>query len=307
MWCMTRIRLRPAVALASIAGVSSLFLAACTQDASSTEGTESAAPSASSEAPPTEAPVNGVDAKEYASSDPEADSYGFVTPSGKWLCAIIPTKNLAGCASHPTAGPLGVPGTPQIASPDGGPPAEANLITVEAGKEPSFQNWNQAVFPGNANVLPYATTLAIDGFSCNVQFSGVSCRDDATDKGFTISTSGYTFEFTPLPVSLPSASPPQIAPTPAPLPQQARGSNQCGPVVYPETGKPATVVIVKGTLRCDEAHTMLTKYFAAPDKSEPVYSFDGWECRLSGDPESAEIGYTINCSDDNGNTVVAQP
>ncbi|MFD6057949.1 hypothetical protein ACFWG4_07940 [Rhodococcus wratislaviensis] len=305
MWCMTRIR--PAVALASISGASLLLLAACTQDASSTGGTESAAPSTSGEAPAAEAPVNGVDAKEYAAGDPETDSYGFVTPSGKWLCAIIPTKKLAGCASHPTAGPLGVPGTPQIASPDGGPPAEANVIAVEAGKEPSFQNWNQAPFPGNAHVLPYDTTLAIDGFSCNVQFSGVSCREDATDKGFTISTSGYKFEYTPIPVSLPSAIPPPIAPTPAPLPQQARGSNQCGPIVYPETGKPATVVIVKGTLRCDEAHTMLTKYFAAPDKSEPVYSFDGWECRLAGDPGSAEIGYTINCTDGNGNTVVAQP
>ncbi|MFD9664732.1 hypothetical protein ACFWAY_24415 [Rhodococcus sp. NPDC059968] len=304
---MTGIRLRSAVALASIAGVSSLFLAACNQDASSSGDSESPAPSASIAAPAAEAPVNGVDAKQYAASDPETDAYGFVTPSGKWLCAIVPAKNLAGCASHPTAGPLGVPGTPQIASSDGGPTAEANLIAIEAGKEPSFQNWNQAVFPGDANVLLYDTTLAIDGFSCNVQFSGVSCRDDATDKGFTISTSGYKFEFTPVPVSLPSASPPPIAPTAAPLPQQARGSNQCGPVVYPETGKPATVVIVKGTLRCDEAHAMLTKYFAAPDKSEPVYSFDGWECRLAGDPESAEIGYTINCSDDNGNTVVAQP
>ena len=286
---------------------SSLFLAACTQDASSTEGTESAAPSASSEAPPAEAPVNGVDAKEYASSDPEADAYGFVTPSGKWLCAIIPTKNLAGCASHPTAGPLGVPGTPQIASPDGGPPAEANLIAVEAGKEPSFQNWNQAVFPGNANVLPYDTTLAIDGFSCNVQFSGVSCREDATDKGFTISTSGYKFEFTPI-----TREPPQREPTAdrahrGPAPPAGPRIESVWPRCLSGDGKPATVVIVKGTLRCDEAHTMLTKYFAAPDKSEPVYSFDGWECRLAGDPESAEIGYTINCTDDNGNTVVAQP
>ncbi|MFE5699875.1 hypothetical protein [Rhodococcus koreensis] len=304
---MTRIRRRSAVALASIAGASSLLLAACTQDASSTDGTESVAPSASSEPPSAEPAVNGVDAKQYASSDPESDAFGFVTPSGKWLCAIIPDKKLAGCASHPTAGPLGVPGTPQIASPDGGPPAEADLIAVEAGKEPNFQNWNEALFPGNANVLPYDTTLAVDGFSCNVQFSGVSCREDATGKGFTVATNGYKFEFTPLPVSIPSVTPPPIAPTAAPLPQQARGSNQCGPVTYPETGKPATVVIVKGTLRCDEAHTMLTKYFTGRDKSEPVYSFDGWECRLAGDPESAEIGYTINCTDDNGNTVVAQP
>ncbi|RZL80322.1 MAG: hypothetical protein EOP32_17265 [Rhodococcus sp. (in: high G+C Gram-positive bacteria)] len=304
---MTRIRLRPAAALVSIAGASTLLLAACTQDASSTGGTASSAPSVSSEAPAAEDAVDSVDAKQYASGDPENVAYGFVTPSGKWLCAIIPTNKVAGCASHPIAGPLGVPGVPQVPSPEGGPPAEANIIAVEAGKEPGFQNWNQALFPGNANVLAYDTTLAIDGFSCNVQFSGVSCKEDATDKGFTISTSGYRFEFTPIPVSVPSGSPVQVAPSIAPLPQQASGSNQCGPVVYPTTGKSATVVIVKGTLRCDEAHAMLTKYFAAPDKSDPVYSFDGWECRLAGDPESAEIGYTINCTDDKGNSVVAQP
>jgi hypothetical protein len=304
---MTRIRLRPAVALAAIAGASTLWLAACAQGASPTGGTESASPSVPAEAPGTEAVVNGVDAKQYASSDPDSAAYGFVTPSGKWLCAIIPTKKMAGCASHPTAGPLEVPGVPPIPSPDGGPPAEANIIAVESGKEPGFQNSNEALFPGNPNVLPYDTTLASDGFSCNVQFSGVSCRDDATDDGFTISTNGYTFDYTPIPVFVPSESPAPMAPTVAPLPQQAGGSNQCGPVVYPATGKPATVVVVKGTLRCDEAHAMLTKYFAAPDKSEPVYSFDGWECRLTGDPESAQTGYTINCTDDKGNTVVAQP
>ncbi|MFC9359775.1 hypothetical protein ACFTZB_24810, partial [Rhodococcus sp. NPDC057014] len=62
---MTRIRRRSAVALASIAGASSLLLAACAQDASSTDGTESVAPSAAGETPTAEPAVNGVDAKQY--------------------------------------------------------------------------------------------------------------------------------------------------------------------------------------------------------------------------------------------------
>lgn len=151
---MTRIRRRSAVALASIAGASSLLLAACTQDASSTDGTESVAPSASSEPPSAEPAVNGVDAKQYASSDPESDAFGFVTPSGKWLCAIIPDKKLAGCASHPTAGPLGVPGTPQIASPDGGPPAEADSSQSRRGRSRTSRTGMRHSFPATPMSSP---------------------------------------------------------------------------------------------------------------------------------------------------------
>ncbi|MCQ4118607.1 hypothetical protein [Rhodococcus tibetensis] len=309
----------PAVALALIAVASSLLLAG-----SSVSGTTSALPSAatasedlqtpevsaSSEASSTQEHVTGsVDAEKYTSGDTE-DAHGFLTPSGKWLCAIDPVKEMAGCASHIEGAPPSIPGTLQIPAQDSGPSAETNIITVEVGKEPSFQTANQPLFTGNANVLPYGSTLAVDGFSCNVQFSGVSCKEDATGQGFTISTNGYKFEFTPIPGSALGNSPQQITPaepTAPPLPQLGSGSNQCGPVIHPPTGKPATVVIVKGTIRCDAAHAMLNKYFTAGAQTDSVYRFDGWECTTKGDPHSAETGYSISCTDADSNIVVAQP
>jgi hypothetical protein len=307
-----------AVALVTIAVASALLLAGSgSRDADSSSPSAStvvasgAAPEVGTSGEPPaaeERDTSGVDLEQYAGGDPSV-AYGFVTPSGKWLCAITPANGMVACASHTPGTPPGVPGPLQIPVQAPGPSAEANIVAIEAAKGPSFQTANQPLFPGNPNVLPYGSTLSADGFTCNVQFSGVSCREDATNQGFTISTGGYKFEFTPIP-GTPDGAPPQLTPTEPtapPLPQLEGGSNQCGRVVYPSTGEPATVVIVKGTIRCDAAHAMLNRYFTAPDATDAVYDVNGWKCRTKGDPHSAATGYSITCTDSGGNIVVAQP
>ena len=111
----------------------------------------------------------------------EADGptgYYFTTPSGKWICAILP-RSQAGCQTAAGAQRLGIPGEPDtVPGPDGAAVAP-NAIAVGDEAEPGF-TWLDA--PGislksaKPLTLDFNKTLAAAGSRCNVQDAGVSCR-----------------------------------------------------------------------------------------------------------------------------------
>jgi len=94
-----------------------------------------------------------------------------------------------------------VAGAPLAPDHFNGQPVRPNAITIDAGQPARFASLGQAVywrFDGAARVLGYGETLSALGFTCNVQESGVSCKEDATGAGFTFSTESYTFAYTPV-------------------------------------------------------------------------------------------------------------
>ncbi len=95
-----------------------------------------------------------------------------------------------------------VPGIPSATNNDGTvssrPP---NVITIRQSADPSVEwldqfIWDDADAP---SVLPYGAVLSAGGMSCNVQESVVSCREDTSGKGFSVSTTGYRFAYTDVP------------------------------------------------------------------------------------------------------------
>ena len=57
--------------------------------------------------------------------------------------------------------------------------------------------------PGPATVLPFNRILAVAGFRCNVQESGVSCISERSGKGFTFSDDGVFPQYTDVPADAP--------------------------------------------------------------------------------------------------------
>jgi hypothetical protein len=137
-----------------------------------------------------------VDAFDYVAHVNDTAGYYFTTPSGKWRCAILP-RTKAGCQSASSwRSGLGVTGEPD----------DVNAIVVEREGDPRFISLEQPEFwldPGPANTLQFNRILAVAGFRCNVQESGVSCVSEFTGKGFTFSSDGYELHYSDVPANAP--------------------------------------------------------------------------------------------------------
>ncbi|WP_230595463.1 hypothetical protein [Rhodococcoides fascians] len=147
---------------------------------------------------------NLVDPSPFAVYAGGAAGYYFTTPSGLWRCAILgdsaqrgPDERMTGCQPK-TSTDMAVAGAPQVQQFGSSKMGAPNAILVNAVEPARFASLSQALFwrmDGLTPVLPYGETLAVDGFTCNVQESGVSCRSDNTGHGFQFSTNGYVFEY----------------------------------------------------------------------------------------------------------------
>ena len=153
-----------------------------------------AAPPVASTPPPSN--VHLVNAFDYFAEVGDTTGYYFTTPSGKWRCAIL-TRTKAGCqASSSWQSGLGVEGEPD----------STNAIVVDEQGDPQFVALDQPEFSLESvkpKVLQFNRILAAAGFRCNVQESGVSCLSEASGKGFTFSTDGFTPQYTDVPATAP--------------------------------------------------------------------------------------------------------
>ena len=135
----------------------------------------------------------------YARTDGDHAGYYFVSPSGSWRCVIVP-RTWAGCQS--SGGGLGVAGAPTVTD-DSGQSVAPNSILVRTEGDPQFASVTADLFKpptGAAKTLPFDKILAAAGFRCNVQQqAGISCVSDETDKGFTFTTSGASWQYTDVP------------------------------------------------------------------------------------------------------------
>lgn len=148
--------------------------------------TTSAAPRSTTTVVPTTSPV-AAQVADYAGE--QTGTYYFTSPSTKFECAIITAATpVAGChgtfpADAPHVGRLGAGGTPLA-------PNAVRVTSDRAGEfvhlgDPAFHR-----FDGPARVLPYGSTLKIQGFTCSVdERTGVTC--ERQDHGFTVSDSAF--------------------------------------------------------------------------------------------------------------------
>lgn len=142
--------------------------------------------------------------------------YFFTTPSGLWRCAILTASaqsgadtQMAGCQPK-TSTDIDVEDAPLVADHGSDNLVRPNAILVNRTDDPRFARLSQALFwrtDGTTPVLPYGQTLSTDGFSCNVQETGVSCRSDTSTRGFSFSTHGFDYRYV-------EALAPQAQPTP---------------------------------------------------------------------------------------------
>ena len=172
--------------------------------------TDDAAPtgnSAQAATPTTTRPSNAhlANAFDYAAQVEGRTGYYFVSPSGRWECAIVP-RTSATCQNAQSAS-LGVDGAPdEVPGPDGEATAP-NAIVVDRTAEPQFVALSAPAGtpePGPAIELPFNRILAVGGFRCNIQeVSGISCLSELSGKGFTFSADGFTTAYTDVPVDAP--------------------------------------------------------------------------------------------------------
>ncbi|WP_299569549.1 hypothetical protein [uncultured Williamsia sp.] len=144
-----------------------------------------------------------VSADTYLAESEGSRGWYFITPSGKWRCAILPTLAAAGCQPSTNTGPsIGVPGEPAAVPNPVGTTSRPNAIWIQKGRDAQFTYRGQADFwrfpLEQTPVLPYGRQLGADGFACNTSTAGVSCGDKTTGKGFTFSDSGYVWRYTPV-------------------------------------------------------------------------------------------------------------
>ncbi|KAA0020214.1 hypothetical protein [Antrihabitans cavernicola] len=145
-----------------------------------------------------------VDRESYAWSSGGVNGYFFTTPSGLWRCAILSDSaqggaddRMAGCQPK-TSVPLDVAGAPDVPDHFTSNPVRPNAILVNTTDAARFASLSQALFwrfDESTPVLPYGQALSASGFTCNVQTTGVSCRSDASGKGFQFSTGGFDFNY----------------------------------------------------------------------------------------------------------------
>lgn len=167
-----------------------------------------ATPMASSAARPGPA-VNDThlaNAFDYAGNPPSGTRYYFTTPSARWACAIVPRIE-AGCYSATNwQSSMGITGEPESVPDAAGEPTTPNALVVERESDARFVALDQPEFTldtGPAKVLPFNRTLAVAGFRCNVQESGVSCLSELSGKGFTFSEDGVLPQYTDVPAGAP--------------------------------------------------------------------------------------------------------
>ncbi|MDG4666859.1 hypothetical protein [Mycobacterium sp. 236(2023)] len=158
----------------------------------------SVTPTAAAPPPPTTTkPSNAhlANAFDFAADVAGRTGYYFVSPSGRWKCAIIPRAS-AGCQNaNGTA--LNIDGTPDsVTGIVVDRTADATFVTRD---EPGF-----ALEPGPATELPFNRILAVGGFRCNIQeASGISCLSELSGKGFTFSAEGFITSYTDVPADAP--------------------------------------------------------------------------------------------------------
>jgi hypothetical protein len=152
------------------------------------------------------APVIVVDPADYAARSARYPSWGFVTPSSAWICVIATAPSngdSAACAANPDQGPLSVPGLPPATNNDGTTSSRPpNVVAIRESADTSVERLDHSIWADATAplVLPDGALLSVGGMSCNTQSTVVSCREDATGKGFSISSTGYRPTYTDVPM-----------------------------------------------------------------------------------------------------------
>jgi hypothetical protein len=126
--------------------------------------------------------------------------YYFTTPSGKWNCAILPHAS-AGCQSAGGTS-VGITGAPTTVQNGDGQDVVPNAVQIGDQGEAAFVRVDPPGFrppSGKPPTLDFGKTLAVAGFRCNIQESGVSCQNEATREGFTFTPGGFLPQYTPVP------------------------------------------------------------------------------------------------------------
>jgi hypothetical protein len=147
-----------------------------------------------------------ANAFDFAAGVDGRTEYYFVSPSGRWECAIVP-RTRATCRNAQTSGRLGIDGAPaEVPGPDGEDTAP-NAVVLDRTADPMFAVLpppGTAVEAGSAAELPFNRILAVAGFACNIQEStGISCKSELSGKGFTFSADGYMPRYTDVPADAP--------------------------------------------------------------------------------------------------------
>jgi hypothetical protein len=115
----------------------------------------------------------------------------------------------AGCHSATNwQSAIDIAGAPESVPDSAGAAVTPNALVIEReAAEPRFVALDQPEFAlgaGSAAVLPFARTLAVAGFRCNVQeATGVSCLSERSGKGFTFSDDGLVPQYTDVPADAP--------------------------------------------------------------------------------------------------------
>lgn len=140
----------------------------------------------------------------YSTTTGHNSGYFFESPSGKWRCAILERfYGGAGAGCESTSGRVmpvnGAPLVPAADIPENLVPPSSIILTPNGHPEFVMLGQPYLVRPAAPTpVLSYGQNLTALGFTCNTQESGISCRHDQTGQGFTFSTKGYKFEYTPV-------------------------------------------------------------------------------------------------------------
>lgn len=166
------------------------------------------ASSAAAPAPTSTRPSNAhlANAYDFAADSGEQTGYYFVSPSGRWACAIIPRLR-AGCQNAQPPSALGIQAAPdEVPGPDGRPAAPTAVVVDRTGG-PHFAAVPSPGFTlktEQAEKLPFNRILAVAGFRCNVQeATGISCLSEASGEGFTFAADSYVPVYTDVPADAP--------------------------------------------------------------------------------------------------------
>lgn len=150
--------------------------------------------------------VHLANAFDFAAQVDGRTGYYFVSPSGRWECAIVPRVSAA-CQNAQSTSRIGITGVPdEVPGPDG-EPTPPNAVVVDRTGDPQVVALPQpgaGLEPGPAMELPFNRILAAAQFRCNVQeSSGISCMSEVSGKGFTFSADGFTPAYTDVPPGAP--------------------------------------------------------------------------------------------------------
>jgi pimeloyl-ACP methyl ester carboxylesterase len=112
--------------------------------------------------------------------------YAFDSPSGRFLCGIVPPiagdPGMAGCQGETRP----VPPRPADCSPEIG--WGGGMYVDDDGRVDYVCAGGLMFSDGNAKVLPYGAVLAVSGMTCTSAETGMRCADDGTGHGFRIAS-----------------------------------------------------------------------------------------------------------------------